>query len=273
MRKYSYLCNYTDYNSVRIKEIIEVIEHFAPLTLQENYDNAGLQAGLAETEAAKALLCIDVTEQVIEEAAQSGANLVVAHHPLLFRPLRCVSDRDIAQRCIRMAVKNDIAIYAAHTNLDNARGGVNFKIAEKLGLEAADFLQPNTYGGGSGVIGAFAEPMEAEPFLAHVKSTFGAECLMHNEPLQRAVKTVALCGGAGGFLLETAVAQGADAFITGEMHYHAYFGHEQEIQIAVTGHYQSERFTVELLQTLLAENCKTLETVIATTDTNPIKYL
>lgn len=258
---------------MKVKEIIAALERFAPLSLQEDYDNAGLQVGLTETEVLGVLLCLDVTEAVIEEAVKSGANLIVAHHPLLFRPLKCVSDCDETQRCTRLAVKHDIAIYAAHTNLDNARGGVNYKIAERLGLEVTDFLQPIDGDGGSGIIGTFGKAMNAAEFLDLVKSTFCVECLMHNELLQRPIKTVALCGGAGDFLLKNAIAKNADAFITGEMHYHTYFGHEQEIQIAVTGHYQSELCVVEIFRALLEENFKSLKIVTTTTDINPIKYL
>lgn len=258
---------------MKVKEIIAALERFAPLSLQEDYDNAGLQVGLTETEVLGVLLCLDVTEAVIEEAVKSGANLIIAHHPLLFRPLKCVSDCDEAQRCTRLAVKHDIAIYAAHTNLDNARGGVNYKIAERLGLEVTDFLQPIDGDGGSGIIGTFGKAMNAAEFLDLVKSTFRVKCLMHNELLQRPIRTVALCGGAGDFLLKNAIAKNADAFITGEMHYHTYFGHEQEIQIAVTGHYQSELCVVEIFRALLEENFKSLKIVTTTTDTNPIKYL
>lgn len=258
---------------VKIKDVVATLERFAPLPLQDSYDNAGLQVGLTEAEVSGVLLCLDVTEQVLTEAVNIGANLVVAHHPLLFRPLSCLSDCDMPQRCARMAVQHDITIYAAHTNLDNAHGGVNFKIAEKLGLEVNGFLQPANDVSGSGIIGTFSTPMVAEDFLLLVRNTFGVECLMHNEPLHRPIRTVALCGGAGDFLLKNAIAARADAFITGEMHYHTYFGHEQEIQIAVTGHYQSEKFTVEIFQALLAQDFPTLKVRTTTVNTNPIKYL
>ena len=150
---------------------------------------------------------------------------------------------------------------------------MNYKIAERLGLEVTDFLQPIDGDGGSGIIGTFGKAMNAAEFLDLVKSTFRVECLMHNELLQRPIRTVALCGGAGDFLLKNAIAKNADAFITGEMHYHTYFGHEQEIQIAVTGHYQSELCVVEIFRALLEENFKSLKIVTTTTDTNPIKYL
>ena len=108
---------------------MEALEDFAPLPLQESYDNAGLQVGLTEAEVSGALLCLDVTESVVAEAIDLGCNLIVAHHPLLFRGLKCVSDADYVQRCVRMAIQNDISIYAAHTNLDNAEDGVNFRMA------------------------------------------------------------------------------------------------------------------------------------------------
>ena len=125
---------------MQIQEIARALENFAPLPLQEGYDNAGLQIGITGNECSGALLCLDVTEAVIEEASRLGFNLIVAHHPLLFRGVKCVSDSTQVQRCIRLAVQRDIAIYAAHTNLDNARGGVNFEIAARLGLQKLDWL-------------------------------------------------------------------------------------------------------------------------------------
>ena len=129
---------------MKIKEIIRALERFAPLPLQESYDNAGLQCGLTETEASGALLCLDVTEDVVREAVDLGCNLIVSHHPLLFRPLRQVTDADLVQRSVRIAIQNDICIYAAHTNLDNAEDGVNYRIAEKLGLIDVEMIAPRT---------------------------------------------------------------------------------------------------------------------------------
>ena len=155
------------------------------------------------------------------------------------------------ERCVRLALEKGVAIYAAHTNLDNAAGGVNAVIAERIGLEQTMMLRPNTLGGGSGLIGVLPEAEEAGVFLRRLSELFRVECLMHNEWLRRTVKKVALCGGAGDFLLEDAVSAGADCFITGEMHYHLYMGMEQVIQIAVLGHYQSEQFTKELMAVAL----------------------
>ncbi len=249
------------------------LESFAPLPLQESYDNAGLQVGLTATEVSGVLLCLDVTEKVIEEAEKHGCNMIVSHHPLLFKGLKQVSDVTQPERCVTMALKKDIAIYALHTNLDNAKDGVNYEIASRLGLKNVRFLQENPNGGGSGVLGELPESMNAHAFLQMVKKTFDVDCLMHNEPLERPIKTVALCGGAGDFMLDEAVKQGADAFMTGEMHYHVYMGMEQVIQIVVAGHYQSEQYTKDLLARFLAEKCPELRLVMSQVNTNPIYYM
>ena len=127
---------------MRIKDILLVFEQLAPPALQEDFDNAGLQAGDATREATGALLCIDVTENVIDEAVSLGCNLVISHHPLLFRPLKSLTGQTYIERCLINAVKNDIAVYAAHTNLDNVQGGVNYKLADMLGLQQVHILSP-----------------------------------------------------------------------------------------------------------------------------------
>lgn len=258
---------------MNIKEVVTTLESFAPLPLQESYDNAGLQVGLTATEVSGVLLCLDVTEKVIDEAVAKGCNLIVAHHPLLFRGLKQIGDATQPERCVTKALKKDIAIYAMHTNLDNAEGGVNYEIAYRLGMEDVRFLLPNAQGGGSGVIGALPVEMNARTFLQSVKKEFGVECLMHNELLRRPIRTVALCGGAGDFLLQEAVNQQADAFLTGEMHYHTYMGMEQTIQIAVAGHYQTEQYTKDLIAKTLREQCEGLRIVVSQENTNPICYM
>ena len=267
--------------SVKIKEILSALERFAPLPLQESYDNAGLQVGLtAEQEASGALLCLDVTEDVIREAIDLGCNLIVSHHPLLFRPLKRVTDATQVERCVRMAIQNDITLYAAHTNLDNAEDGVNYRIAEKLGLVDVEMMQPHTVRvgertvtAGSGLIGYLPGPEDSLAFLQRIKDVFHIECLQHNELLQRPIQSVALCGGAGAFLLDEALRLEADAFLTGEMSYHQFFGHEQEIQLAVMGHYQSEQYTKEIFYQLISDLEPELPIFLTSVDTNPIHYL
>ncbi len=163
-----------------------------------------------------------------------------------------------------------------HTNLDNAKDGVNFKIAEKLGLRNVHFMakkQVNGVDAGSGVVGELTSPLSSADFVQAVKQTFNVKCAMTNELLHREIHRVAICGGAGDFLIDEAVGEGADAFITGEMHYHQFFGYEQRIQLCVIGHYQSEQYTSEVFRDILERACPEVKTFIAETYTNPILYI
>ena len=274
------------FKSVKIYQVVDALEHYAPLPLQEGYDNAGLQVGLTEAvEVSGALLCLDVTEDVVDEAIRKGCNLIVSHHPLIFRKLARISDENYVQRTVRKAIKNDIAIVSMHTNMDAAKGGVNFKIAEKLGLRNLRFFggekEIDGVKGGEGVIGEItdetdalhADGIAADDLVLMLSERFQAECVQCNQLLRRPIRKVALCGGAGSFLLDAAIAAGADAFITGEMHYHEFFGHEQEIQICVIGHYQSEQFTSEIFRSIITEKCPGVKCEISEINTNPIIYL
>ena len=255
-----------------IKEVAATLEQFAPLPLQESYDNAGLQIGLTENEnVSGVLLCLDVTENVILEAEQKGCNLIVAHHPLLFRPLRHICGKTQVERCEALALQKGISIYAAHTNLDNAPGGVNFMIAEKLGLTDVEFLEPLPgKNGGSGILGNLPSPEPGTAFLQRVAEIFQVEGVMHNRIPQNPVRRIALCGGAGEFLLDKAIQAEADVFLTGEMGYHRYFGHEGEILIGVIGHYQSEQYTIDLLERILRQADAGLVIKKTEINTNPI---
>ena len=256
--------------------MLSALERFAPLPLQESWDNAGLQVGLTETEVSGALLCLDVNEKIVDEAIRKGCNVVVSHHPLLFRGLKTISDLTDVQRTVMKAIQKGICVISMHTNMDNAKGGVNYKMAEKLGLRGVQFFAPKMVDGmesGSGVIGELPEAQASDDFVLAVKKTFDVECAMCNELLRRPVRKVALCGGAGDFLLDDALKAGADAFITGEMHYHQYFGYEQQIQICVIGHYQSEQYTAEIFRDIIEKECPGVKTFLAETCTNPILYL
>ena len=277
---------------MKIKQVLEALERFAPLPLQESWDNAGLQIGLTEAEVSGALLCLDVTEAVVDEAIRRGCNLIVSHHPLLFRGLKQVADMNDVQRTVRRAIKEDICVVSMHTNLDNAQDGVNFKIAEKLTPpltpprqergETPPPAPPRKERGikgmgdeqkpGQWVMLTLESPMESRTFVEYVKERMEAQCAMCNELLHRPIRKVAICGGAGDFLLDDVIAAGADAFVTGEMHYHQYFGHEQEIQICVIGHYESEHFTTEVLRDVIERECPGVRCCIAETNTNPIRY-
>ena len=260
---------------VTIRAIVDALEELAPLSLQEDYDNAGLQVGLTSVEATGVLLCLDITEEIVDEAIRRGCNLVVSHHPLIFRPLKQVSDSTYQQRCVMNAVRHGITLYSAHTNLDNAEGGVNYRIASRLGLEDIQWLEEKPCGSsrsaGSGVIGTLPAPESAEEFLLRLKRAFGVRCLMHTDPSGLVLRRVALCGGAGSFLMEAAREQGADAFVTGEMSYHRFFDSDGMLLVAM-GHYESEQFTKDLFRDYLSGRFPGLRLEMTEIDTNPVQY-
>ncbi len=257
---------------MRLREIIDALERLAPPRLQDEWDNSGLQVGFPETEISGVLVCLDVTEIIIAEAIANGCNLIVSHHPLLFKALRQVSDATYQQRCVVQALSAGISIYSAHTSLDNAPGGVNHKIAALLGLQNLRWLAPVAgEDAGSGLVGELRQGETDSDFLARVKQLFGVECLRHSAPDGREIRRVALCGGAGAFLLRDAVRAGADCFLSGEFHYHDYFENDG-VLLCELGHYQSEQYTQDLLKEYLEANCPGLHVVKTALDTNPICY-
>ncbi len=277
---------------MKIKEIIDALEIFAPLPLQDGFDNAGMQVGLTDVKATGALLCLDVTEDVVEEAINQGINLIISHHPLMFKGYKSITGKDYTERCIMNAIKNEITIYSMHTNLDNAPNGVNYKIAEKIGLKNVKVLDPKEYMqqessnnteennkpsewlmAGSGAIGELEEPMTETEFLKHVKRTFEAGCVKHTKLTGRLISKVAICGGAGAFLMEKAVKEHADAFVTGEIKYHDYFYYEDKILATEIGHYESEQYTKDIIQDFLNRKFPSLRMEQTKINTNPIKYL
>lgn len=262
---------------MKIREIIDALEDFAPLALQDGFDNAGLQIGLPEdVDAAGVLLSLDVTEQVIDEAINRGCNMVISHHPLLFHPLKSISGKNYVERCIIKAIRNGIVVYAAHTNLDNALNGVNYKIAEKLNLHDLNWLeQKENMNAGSGVVGVLDSPMSKDQFVSFVKETFSVPCVRFNNWHGQTIRTVAVCGGAGAFLIPNAIKHGVDAFITGEIGYHRFFGYEDDLLLMEIGHYESEQFTLDILMDVLRkllkddEQCKVMKSQFIS---NPLIY-
>lgn len=258
---------------IQIRDIADALERFAPLPLQEGYDNAGLQIGLTETEVSGALLCLDVTEAVIDEAVTLGCNLIVSHHPLLFSPLKRISDTTYVERCVMKAIKAGISIYSAHTNLDNVAGGVCYKMAEKLGLRDLEWLDGKDELSGSGLTGILPQEMSEDDFCQLVKHVFAVPCLRCNGLLGRKIRKIALCGGAGAFLIPQAVASGADVFLTGEIGYHRFFGYDGQILLLEAGHYESEQYTVGLLADFLGKEFPQMRIVTTKLVTNPIRYI
>lgn len=260
---------------MKIRQIIDALEDFAPLALQDGFDNAGLQIGLPQdVDATGVLLCLDVTEAVIDEAVSRSCNMVVSHHPLLFHPLKSISGKDYVERVVIKAIQQGITLYAAHTNLDNAPGGVNYKMAEKLQLTALEWLEPKQgMEGGSGLVGELPTAMSQQAFIRLVKDTFRVDSIRYNEWSGQQVQRVALCGGAGAFLIPKAIGKGADAFITGEIGYHRFFGYEDSILLMELGHYESEQYTLELLHDIVAKTAPELPIRYTAVKTNPIREM
>lgn len=362
-----------------IKELTTKIEEFAPLALQEGYDNAGLIIGESETTITGVLITIDVTEEVIAEAIEKKCNLIIAHHPLIFNGIKKLNNKNHVERMVTTSIKNNIAIYAAHTNLDNVAHGVNATIADKLGLVNTSILAPKEnllkklvtycpldharqvrnaiFGAGAGHIGNYdscsfnmsgegtframaganpfvgeveklhyekeiriesifpeylksrviaallqAHPyeevaydiypienpfskvgpgmigdLEAEEntkdFLLRIKQIFKTGCIRHTKIIKEKLSKVAVCGGSGSFLLQNAIAAGADIFITGDMKYHEFFDTDNKIVIADVGHYESEQFTKELLMKIIKKKSTIFAARISEANTNPINYL
>lgn len=361
-----------------IQEVVAAVTHFAPPELQEDYDNAGLLTGRPGWECTGVLCCLDATLEVVREAAEKGCNLVLAHHPIVFRGLKSLTGRSYVEEVLIEAIKKDIAIYAAHTNLDNVIMGVNQQITQRLGLQDATVLQPKRkmlrrlitfaphdkaedvrqalftagaglignyeecsfnsigegtfkarpgadpfvgevgkrhqepetkieivypfylepqvvaalkenhpyeevaydiftmenvhYGIGAGLIGALPEPMEERAFLQRLKEVFGLSVVRHTDFRGRPVQRVAVCGGSGAFLIQTARRAGADAYVTADVKYHEFFEAEGQMIVADIGHYESEQFTVDLLHDLLREKFPTFAVLKTSVHTNPVRY-
>lgn len=261
---------------MQIKQIISEIERWAPPAIAENYDNVGLLVGNPYEEATGALINLDVTEELLDEAKSLGINLIITHHPIWFMPRKRLNGEDYVSRIIIKAIKMDIALYACHTNLDNIRTGVNEQICKKLGLENMDFLQqklahsPEIFG--SGMIGELPEALSSVDFLVHVKKTFHCGGIRYSGNTHNKILKVAVCGGAGSFLISQAIRMGADALVTADITYHKFFDAEDKILLLDIGHYESEQFTSELIYKFLSEKFPTFALHLSKVCTNPVKY-
>ncbi|MBQ1936565.1 MAG: Nif3-like dinuclear metal center hexameric protein [Bacteroidales bacterium] len=254
---------------MKVRDIMALIEGLAPLHYQDEWDNCGLQVGLPDADVSKVLVCLDVTEEIVDEAVRKGCEMIVSHHPLIFKALKQVSCSTYQQRCVMKAIGSDIAIYSAHTSLDNAPGGVNYEIASRLGLQNISFLSPSPSGQwGSGVVGDLSAPLSDDALASVVKERFAVEALRCSQTQGREIKRVAVCGGSGAFLMKDALRAGADCFVCGEFHYHDYFENDGLFLLEL-GHYQSEQYTIDVLARILEEKIEVYKTEICT---NPICY-
>lgn len=362
----------------KLKELISYLNQVAPPSLQEDYDNAGLITGHPDNEIKGVIISLDCTEEVVDEAIQLGYNVVVAHHPIVFRGLKKLNGNNYIEKAVIKAIKNDVAIFAIHTNLDNVKDGVNKVFAEKLGLIDLKILSPkpdtlrkvtffsppesvekiceamHTAGGGNignysqcsfringigtflpeanakpylgeiglksieeevrvemifpsyaihpvlhamksnhpyeevayyihtllndnqdigaGMWGRFQEPIPTLAFFDLLKNSMQLKTFRHTPILKDTIQTIALCGGSGSFLIKNAIAAKADVYISADIKYHEFFDANNQILVVDIGHYESEKFTIDLLFSLISNNFTNFAVRSTKVNTNPISF-
>ncbi len=371
---------------MKISEIVKFLETIAPPSLQEDFDNSGLIVGSQEDEVNSVLLCLDLIPEIVEEAIQNKCQLIITHHPIIFKGIKSINSRTYPGNVIYKAIQHNMSIYAMHTNFDNIFKGVNYSLAQQLELNELQILKPRkavlkklvvfcpdiklsdgsyvpgmvrnamfeagaghignydscsyniegmgTFRGlegtnpfvgtrgqmsvqkevrvetvfpaylenqivkamleahpyeevaydiyplenetsfaGSGMLGQLALEMDTEEFLQHVKTKLGLKFLKYNSTYKGSIKKVAVCGGAGSFLLPDALHSGAQAFITADIRYHEYFGLDNQLLLIDAGHYETERFAIDYLHELLMKNFPTFAISKTRLISNPINYL
>ncbi len=268
-------------------DIGEALEVWAPPGSAQEYDNVGLQVGDARRVVYRALIALDATPAVLDEARRHNATLIVTHHPLLFHPLRSLTaDGLVSSLALRLA-EAGIALYSIHTNLDAAPGGVSFALAEHLGLEETRFLegektgddalteQPNTQTG-LGALGRLETPMLLSDFLQRVAERLQAGSLRYVGDLKSTVETVAVCGGSGSSFIGQALRAGADAYVTADVTYHRFFDvldtdGRPRMALIDAGHYETEALTESLLHDWLDRRFPSVEWRRTETRTSPME--
>lgn len=262
--------------SVKIHEIIEELERNFPPRLQESYDNAGYQVYAGVEDIERCLVSLDITEEVVQEAIDRGCNLIIGHHPMIFgRGLTSLTGKTPVERAIMLAVRYNISIYCAHTNADSMPGGTSRVMMDKIGISDYRILEPRAgepMECGSGAIGNLDCDMDAMEFLMMLKSRFGCGGIRHTRIVSPRVRRIAVCSGSGSFLLQEAIRQGADVFVSGDFTYHKYFDADGRILVADLGHFETETGIKDIFVGILKKftNFVVLKSDI---NTNPINYL
>ncbi len=260
---------------MKIKEITDVIEHFAPLRWQESYDNSGLVVGRPDAEVHRALLAVDVTEEVLDEAEAEGCDLVITHHPIIFHALKRFNSADGVQRCVERAIRKGIALYACHTNLDSAPQGMSWRVAEMLGVGELSVLQPSAGDAevGFGVVGDLPHAEATRAFLQRVQQTFGVQVIRHSDLASEQVRRIAVCTGAGASLIGDALRAGADLYLTADMKYNDFMTPDNALTVADIGHFESEYCAINIIFDILSKNFSTFAVRKSERSRNPVNYL
>ncbi len=259
---------------MKVRDITDVIEGFAPLALQESYDNSGLVVGRYDDEVSAALIAVDVTDEVIDEALEHGCNMIITHHPIIFHPLKRLNSANYVERCVERAIRHGIALYACHTNLDSAEGGMSWYLAKMLGVGSLSVLEPSVAGGttGFGVVGDLPEPMDTMEFFERVRRVTGAKVLRHSEVVMPTVQRIALCTGSGASLMPAVARSGADLYLSSDMKYNDFMTPDGAYILVDTGHFESEYCVIEILFDILSKKLLTFAVRKSERSCNPINY-
>ena len=256
----------------KVKDVTSCIEEFAPLAIQEKWDNSGLCVGSPEAPVSSVLFGLDCTPELVDEAIECGADMIVTHHPLIFSGLKKICPDDMVGEAVFKAIKAGISIYAAHTNADKVLAGVSGAMAAKLGLQNVEILSDEGDGTGLGVVGEFPEALTAQQALELVKERFSLQAIRTSRPVDGKIKRVAMCGGSGGSLIGAAKAAGAQLYLSGDISYHNFFTPEGFMLMDI-GHYESEIEIVDILFSLVKKKFPTFAVRITQNmHSNPIYY-
>jgi dinuclear metal center YbgI/SA1388 family protein len=258
---------------MKVRDIAAAIESFAPLSLQESYDNAGLIVGRMDDDVHKALLAVDVTEEVLAEAVAEGCDMIITHHPIIFHAMKRFNSASQTERCVEEAIRRGIVLYAAHTNLDSTPDGMSWRVAQMLGLENIAVMQPtNTEGAGFGVVGELAEAMPSADFMRRVMERFDVKALRHSDVVKAEIRKVAICTGSGGSLIDDARKSGADIYLTADLRYNDFMRHENAIILADMGHFESEYCAIQILFDILSKKIPIFAVRKSVCSRNPVNY-
>lgn len=257
---------------MKAKDIIALLEEFAPANIQESWDNSGLMVGDTSMKVTKVLLGLDFTEQLVEEAIELGANMIVTHHPLIFKGVKKIGTDTYIERTITKLIKNDILAYSMHTNIDKVLQGVSGLMADRIGLIDQEILEsdPNE-STGLGIVGNLKSTLSAAQFIAMVKKEFSLATLKSSASINVPIKRVALCGGSGSSLIPSAIKSGAQVYISGDISYHNFFC-EKDFMIMDIGHYESEVEVLDLIMEIILKKIPNFVVRKSEISNNPIYY-
>jgi dinuclear metal center YbgI/SA1388 family protein len=262
---------------MKIREVVAVIEEFAPLSLQASYDNSGLIVGRLDDEVHKALLAVDVTEEVMDEAEREGCDIIITHHPIIFTPLKRFNSATYVERCVERAIRKGIALYASHTNLDSTRDGLSWRLGQMIGLESMSVLEPQPANPdvGFGVVGELPKAEDAVEFMRRVGKLLDVKAVRHSDIPESCleIRRVAICTGSGHSLISDALGADADIYITGDLKYNDFMLGEKRMILMDIGHFESEFCAINILDDVLSKKLCNFAVRKSVCSRSPIHYL